>query len=157
VADQRRERPAADATIDEVAQPPHPSDELAGLHHVSLTVSNLDRSLAFYQRVLGMRPIGENNHDGGRTVVLTHRRTGFVLLLQQHKAHEGTRFSEFRPGLDHLSFRVAGREALAAWAAHLDGLGVERQSAHEDEWGSVIIFRDPDRIQLELFVDPAAH
>jgi glyoxylase I family protein len=132
----------------------HPGDDIAGLHHLSLTVSDLERSIDFYTRVMGLRLIGENNHDGGRTVVLTQGRTGFVLLLQQHKAHEGTNYSEFRPGLDHLSFRVAGRSSLEIWSAHLDREGVDRREILDDEWGSVLVFRDPDRIQLEVFCDP---
>jgi glyoxylase I family protein len=132
----------------------HPGDDIAGLHHLSLTVADLQRSVDFYTRVVGLRPIGESNHDGGTTVVLTQRRSGFVLLLQEHKAHEGTGFSEFRPGLDHLSFRVSGRKSLQRWAEHLDQQGVERREILDDDWGSVLVFRDPDRIQLEIFCDP---
>ena len=97
---------------------------------------------------------GENVHDGGRTVVLAEGTTGIVILLQQHKAHEGTAYSEYRPGLDHLSFRVDGLADIEAWAEHLDGLGVPRRDILVEEWGSVLVFRDPDRIQLEIFCDP---
>ncbi|MBI2704924.1 MAG: VOC family protein [Actinobacteria bacterium] len=125
-----------------------------GVHHLSLTVSDLDRSVPWYCDVLGFRQLGEDLHDDGRTVVLA-QRTGFVLLLQEHKAHEGSTFSEFRPGLDHLSFRVPSKDALEEWRAHLTERAVEVQPVLEENYGTVLIFRDPDRIQLELFVDPA--
>lgn len=134
--------------------PAHPGTRLDGLHHVSLTVSDLERSVAWYRRVLGLSQLGENDHDGGRTVVLADHGPGFVLLLQQHKAHEGTGYSEYRPGLDHLSFRVADVGELEAWAEHLDGLGVEHRDILQEKWGAVLVFRDPDRIQLEVFCDP---
>lgn len=128
---------------------------VSGLHHLSLTVSDLDRSVPWYCDVMGFRQLGEDHHvEEGRTVVLT-QRTGFVLLLQEHKAHEGSTFSEFRPGLDHLAFRVPDRRALEQWRDRLEGHRVEVQPVLEEEYGTVLIFRDPDRIQLELFVDPA--
>jgi glyoxylase I family protein len=126
---------------------------VAGVHHLSLTVSDLDRSVPWYIDVLGFRRLGEDWHDDGRTVVLTHD-PDITLLLQQHKAHEGSTFSEFRPGLDHLSFRVPHRAALEAWRERLERRGVELQPVIEENYGTVLIFRDPDRIQLELFVDP---
>ncbi len=89
-------------------------------------------------------------------MVLAEGRTGTVLLLQEHKAHEGTGYSEYRPGLDHLSFRVDGVDDLEVWAAHLDGHGVDRRDILVEDWGAVLVFRDPDRIQLEIFCDPAA-
>jgi glyoxylase I family protein len=127
---------------------------LTGWHHLSLTVSNLDRSVPWYRDLLGFELLGDEVHAGGRTVVLTQGSFGFTLLLQQHKAHEGSSFSEHRPGLDHLAFRVTDRDALDAWADWLDDRGVDHQPIIEEVYGSVLIFRDPDRIQLELFADP---
>lgn len=125
-----------------------------GLHHLSLTVSELDRSVPWYRDLLGFELIGENWHDDGRTVVLSQPTSGLVLLLQQHKAHEGSGFSEHRPGLDHLSFRVPDRQALEAWRSRLTAASVDVQPVIVETYGTVLIFRDPDRIQLEFFVDP---
>ena len=127
---------------------------LGALHHLSLTVSDLERSVPWYCDVLGFEVIGDQSHGDGRTVVLALGAGEFVLLLQEHKAHEGTSFSEFRPGLDHLSFRLHHTGDLEAWRSRFDGLGVEYQEPRSEAYGSVLIFRDPDRIQLELFVDP---
>jgi len=129
---------------------------LTGWHHLSLTVSDLDRSVPWYLEMLRFELVGDEEHTGGRTVVLAQGAFGFTLLLQQHKAHEGSSFSEHRPGLDHLAFRVADRLALDAWADWFDDHGVDYQPIIEEVYGSVIIFRDPDRIQLELFADPSA-
>lgn len=128
---------------------------LTGLHHLSITVADLDRSVPWYRDVLGLREVGFQQHADGRTDVLAPPDGSFVILLQEHKAHEGAGFSEHRPGLDHISFRVADVEALEAWRQRFDELGVGYQPIRHEAYGSVLIFRDPDRIQLELFVDPA--
>jgi glyoxylase I family protein len=133
-----------------------PGGPITALHHVSLTVSDLDRSVPWYEETLGLNVVGDQHHDEGRTVVLAATNGTFTLLLQEHKAHEGASFSEFRPGLDHLSFRLADVEALECWRARLEELGVDHQPVRHEPFGSVLIFRDPDRIQLELFVDPAS-
>jgi glyoxylase I family protein len=126
------------------------------LHHISLTVSDLARSVPWYTATLGLDVVGDQQHDEGRTVVLAPPSGTFVILLQEHKAHEGAGFSEHRPGLDHLSFRVDGVDQLEQWRARFDDLGVAHQALRQEDFGAVLIFRDPDRIQLELFVDPQA-
>jgi catechol-2,3-dioxygenase len=60
-------------------------------------------------------------------------------------------FSEFRVGLDHLALAVESRSELEDWVAHFDGHGVWHSAISDRQWGSVLVFRDPDNIQLELF------
>jgi glyoxylase I family protein len=126
------------------------------LHHISLTVSDLARSVPWYTETLGLEVVGDQQHADGRTVVLAPASGTFVILLQEHKAHEGAGFSEHRPGLDHLSFRVQDVDELEHWRGRFDDLGVAHQALRKEDFGAVLIFRDPDRIQLELFVDPHA-
>ncbi len=69
-------------------------------------------------------------------------------------ATPGQSFDESRTGLDHVSFAVAGRADLDAWARWRDGLGVANSGVVDtgDPMPySVVVFRDPDNIQLELF------
>jgi len=57
-------------------------------------------------------------------------------------------------GLDHISFGVAEHASLAAWAGWLDGLSIEHSGVIDTDQPmpySVLVFRDPDNIQLELF------
>ena len=68
-------------------------------------------------------------------------------------------------GLDHAGFVVPNRSDLEAWQDHLESNGVVRadvadkpltQSPIADEpYGAVLVFRDPDNIQLELFAPPS--
>lgn len=127
---------------------------ILGFHHLALTVSDVARSVPWYCETLGLEKVGQRQHDEGATMALAPHDGAFVLVLQEHKAHEGASFSEFRPGLDHLSFRVADVRALHAWQRRLTELNVEHSPVRCEPTGYVLVFRDPDRIQLELFVDP---
>jgi glyoxylase I family protein len=59
--------------------------------------------------------------------------------------------------LDHLAFTVADREELDAWATRLaDAAAVHYPvtAANSVPGAAVLVFRDPDNIQLELFAEP---
>jgi catechol-2,3-dioxygenase len=78
--------------------------------------------------------------------------TGLTFGLIQHERGDDGEFSEFRVGLDHLALAVDTRDELVTWAEHLDGLGEPHSGISDHPYGSVLVFRDPDNIQLELFV-----
>ena len=65
-------------------------------------------------------------------------------------------FSEYRVGLDHVSFGVADRGELEKWASRLDELGIDHGEIKDASYGSGLSFRDPDGIALEFFCAPAA-
>jgi glyoxylase I family protein len=128
-----------------------------GLTHVSLSVSDLERSRSFYHGLLGL-PILEDRFDGvafdGREVLVLAGRT--AICLQEHRANDGDRFDPTRTGLDHLALAVDSAEDLNAWADHLDAVGVEHSEVqHRPRWGAFIELRDPDGVQLELHWFPA--
>jgi catechol 2,3-dioxygenase-like lactoylglutathione lyase family enzyme len=128
---------------------------LGGIHHVGLTVSDVDASEVWYRRVLGLERVFVEAHHGGtgHTVVINRPGTALHLGLDHHEAHEGERFAEHRTGLDHLAIHVAERDELDAWTAHLDALGVSYSpitDCREPFPYATLVFRDPDNIQLEL-------
>lgn len=139
---------------------------LTSIHHVSPTVSDVEASAAWYQRVLGMEradaPVPHWGTDrGGYSVVLTHP-AGFAVALSHHE-HDGAGFDERNTGLDHIAFGVRTRDDLDRWAAWLDACTVAHTGV-VDVYApvpySAVGFRDPDGIRLEVFhtvrVFPAA-
>lgn len=64
--------------------------------------------------------------------------------------------SATRTGLDHVGLAVASRAELEGWQRHLAELGVSHSPIADRPYGSVLVFRDPDNIQLELFAPPDA-
>lgn len=138
----------------------------ATLHHLALTVRDLDASVEWYGRVLGLSHRMDLPHPGGFAQMLSDDAWQLVIALHRHDANSGESFSESRTGLDHAGFTVPTRDDLLAWQVHLETQGVARadsadraltQSPITDEpYGSVLVFRDPDNIQLEFFAPPAA-
>jgi glyoxylase I family protein len=121
---------------------------LAGLHHVALTVSDLDRAQKFWTELLGLQLLM-------RTETFCALKTGSDRLQALFlTTHQGTRegpFSEFTVGLDHVCLTVDSAETLAAWRRHLHERGVAH-SYQRSKWGHHINLRDPDNIAVELFL-----
>jgi glyoxylase I family protein len=130
--------------------------DVTGVAHIELTVRDADRSGSWYEQVLGMQRLElpeeyRNDSVPAREVNLMHPTAGLVLSLIQHESGEDGDFSEFRVGLDHLALTVESRSELQKWVAHFDGHGVPHSAISDQPWGSVLVFRDPDNIQLELY------
>lgn len=138
----------------------------ARLHHIALTVRDLEASRAWYEQVFDLKFQMDAPHEGGFAQLLASETWELVIVLHRHDAHEGETFRESRTGLDHVGLGVPTRDDLVTWQSHLEAHGVVRaaaadrpltQSAIADEiYGSVLVFRDPDNIQLELFAPPSA-
>ena len=112
-----------------------------GLNHIILIVFNTERSRAFYSELLSF-PVTVLEEDPDKSFFFTSRQPA-----------PNERFSEFRFGLDHLSFTAPSKEALPELADKLiaagaDTKGVE-QFIHTGIW--YVAFRDPDNIQLEYW------
>lgn len=130
------------------------------LHHLALTVRDLDAAIDWYGRVFGIKHFMDVPHQGGIGIGLADDKLECVIVLHRHDATPDEPFHETRAGLDHVGMRVATRDDLLAWQDHLQTHGVVRadiadrpltQSPIADvPYGSVLVFRDPDNIQLEL-------
>jgi hypothetical protein len=81
-----------------------------------------------------------------------HPTAGLVVGLIRHKSGTDEDFSEFRVGLDDFALVVESRDELEKWVEHLDRCGVEHSGMNDQPYGTVLVFRYPDNIQLELFV-----
>ena len=134
--------------------------ELGPIHHLRLTVTNIERSRKFYTELLGFTvAVGAPESDDPKSdpsypvlwggVVMSR---GDYLLGLRPVAAKDDRFEEDRVGLDHLSFSVETRAALNDAIRVLD----ENHVAHGEprelvSFGICVLpFRDPDNIQLEL-------
>jgi glyoxylase I family protein len=125
---------------------------ITGGHHIALTVSDLDGSTRWYSELLGMEVIFEGEDDTVRFKVLAHSASGWLVGLRQYASGSGDVFDEFRTGLDHFAFAVSSAAELQAWEAELEQRGVTYTPTTQTPMGSVIVFRDPDNIQLELWL-----
>jgi catechol 2,3-dioxygenase-like lactoylglutathione lyase family enzyme len=73
--------------------------KVTGFNHVTIRVTDLERSLTFYRDVLGMRLV----HHGRKDVYLEWGTAWVCLIERDGKAEEGSQ----GPGVDHIAFSIA--------------------------------------------------
>lgn len=128
--------------------------EFPGITHVALTVTDLNRSGPWYERLFDAKPVVDEDTGPFRHVVFLLGGGTLVGLHQFPDPHGSERFDERRTGLDHLAFACANRSELERWQARLDELGIQNGGIVDAPYGSALSFRDPDNVALEFFAPP---
>jgi glyoxylase I family protein len=134
----------------------------SGYAHVRLTVTDIERSKAFYQQVFdwpiavdmsaqadepGVREDQQKMYGG--TVFQTPSGALFGL---RPVAVSGQRFDSERTGLDHVSFMVDSRDDLVIAEQRLADADIEHGQIIDlaDSGIAILSFQDPDGVNLEL-------
>lgn len=125
------------------------SIQTAGVHHLGLTVTNLDRSKQFYQDVFGWKELGADPKMG--YAFLTDGTTMITLWQQSQNAYD-----KAHAGLHHVALAVGSADDLVraeqilrrkGVRIHYDRIVPLMEGAKEAE----LHFYDPDGIRVELF------
>ncbi|WP_433195486.1 VOC family protein [Nocardia sp. CA-107356] len=135
--------------------------ETFGIHHIRLTVTDIDRSKAFYRDVLGFPIVAESPGSPDDQQVRTDPtqlyggvvfQTNGMLFGLRPVAAPTDRFDSERVGLDHLSFSVSSVDDLTRTETRLSEAGIEHgEIIRLEAFGIAILsFSDPDGIHLEL-------
>src|SRR2546430_16161961 len=119
--------------------------------YTGIRVKDLDASVTFYTKVLGMKDLERSMVDAtkGRSASLDTEEGGFVLELNYYE--KGSRFATdyvVGEGLDHLAFQVENLDkalAEAKKAGHPVVLDVKTATSR---WAYI---EDPNGIWIELF------
>ena len=128
-----------------------PAPSFSKISHVSFSVPEAARCAQWWRDVFGLVDIEPVSGDGWHGIVMLHPPSGTVLEVQQHDASTGETFDPARTGLDHIGFKVDDPSELDDWQAHFERLGVVHTPVVHREYGSVLTFKDPNGIQLEMF------
>lgn len=128
--------------------------EAEGVSHVALTVTDLNASVEWYLRLFEGTVLWEEHDDPAHEFVLVFAPPLAIGLHRHTKTAAGDAFDEARVGLDHISWQVPDRAGLQAWEKRLDELDIAHSPITEAPYGTVLVFRDPDNIQLEFFALP---
>ena len=133
-------------TDHEPAPPP-----LQGIHHLKLPVSDLDASLAFYERAFGARRIPEADHRRGSDgslyayiLAVPGLGTALELRLDPHRAERHRHF-------DPVTIAVRDRATLAAWDEYLTSQGIVHSEVITAIQAWLIVVPDPDGHRLRLY------
>jgi catechol 2,3-dioxygenase-like lactoylglutathione lyase family enzyme len=118
----------------------------AGVHHVAVPVTDIERSRDWYEAVLGFRSVvDEETEDSLVAVTLEHPTGGIVVCLSAapERAHALAGFSP-------VSLAVASVSELARWENHFTTIGVQHSASREAHLGWALDVTDPDGIRIQL-------
>jgi glyoxylase I family protein len=132
----------------------------AGVHHVDLVVSSIERSLPFYRDLLaplGFHRIGEVEGERGETIWYIGG-PGSQIGLREAQTQVEQPYDRYRVGLHHLAFEASSRAGVDERAEWLRNQGTEIESEPQ-EYGYTpgyyaVFFYDPDGIKLEILHVP---
>ncbi len=120
------------------------------LIYTGIRVKDLDDSIAFYTKLLGMKEIGRSKVEvaGGEVVILASEDGGHEIELNFYP--KGSKFySEYVPGegLDHLAFKVENLDQALEEAAKAGYPTVLDMKGKTSRWAYI---QDPNGIYIEL-------
>ena len=118
------------------------------LGHVVLNVSDLDASIAFYTRAVGLEVI--SREPGGTIAFLSLGQQHHDIALVQRAT--GARPTADQPGLVHMAWRLDDFPALQSAHAELSGAGIALEPIQHNITNSLYM-RDPDGHVVELYCD----
>jgi len=127
-----------------------PQTSARGVHHVSLLSHDVERTIRFYQDVLGfpLTELFENRDYNGSTHFFFDIGNGNALAFFDFPGLDLGPYAEVLGGLHHLAISVPP-ERWREQRQRLDEAGVEVQTID-----SSLYFRDPDGARIELISDP---
>lgn len=121
---------------------------ISGLHHLKLPVSDLARSRAWYETVLGPHIEHEFTDDDGvvRGVAGTLSNSAGQLVMNL-ALRQNPQVSAGMNGFDPLSLSLADHADLHQWADHVASLGYQRPQPTN----AILALHDPDGHEIRLF------
>ena len=132
------------AASDPALAPPQLPDTLR-LGPAHLTVSNLDDSIAFYERAIGLQV-----HDRDRDVATLGAGEEDLLVLVEDP---GAAPSGHHAGLYHFALLLPTRQDLARALKRVAGTPTRIEGASDHGVSEAIYLRDPDNHGVELYAD----
>jgi lactoylglutathione lyase len=124
--------------------------DIIKIDHVGIRISDLDRSLKFYE-ILGYRLKVDVGFENGHPLILQHPNGEVLNLLGPATARAGENVlmdvDDKFPGYTHMALHVVSVKAAEDM---FDEVGVEITGRHQFEGINTIFVRDPDRNVIEI-------
>ena len=119
--------------------------------YVGIRVTNLQRSIDFYTKLLDMKVTGRSKIEQtkGETVGLESEKDGFVLELNYYEENSpyNTKYV-VGEGVDHLAFKIDDLDKALQEAHQAGHRTMLQMKADGSRWAYI---EDPDGIWIELF------
>lgn len=130
-----------------IAPPTYRLPQTAHIGAVHLQVSDLRASVAYYERVLGLRAHGATENS---VVLSAHDDDRPLVTLRTQRGVTPARRGAF--GLFHFAILLPQRSALGRFAAHLTSLDV-RVGMADHLVSEALYLADPDGLGIEVYAD----
>jgi len=119
--------------------------------YVGIRVTNLQKSIDFYTKLLGMKVVDRGNIEQtkGKTVSLQNEKDGLTLELNYYEKDSpyNTPYA-VGEGLDHLAFKVDNLDKALKEAKSAGHRTILEMKSDGSRWAYI---EDPDGIWIELF------
>ncbi|MGG2105060.1 VOC family protein [Lysinibacillus pakistanensis] len=114
--------------------------------NVEIKVSDLQRSLTYYQEVIGFKVLQQESHKATFTA---DGKTALLTIVQPETVEEKTRFTT---GLYHFALLLPSRRDLANVISHFHKNGVYFGASDHDV-SEALYLSDPDKNGIEIYAD----
>ena len=116
----------------------------AGMGLVELSVSDIERSIEYWRRAVGLRLL--DRADGAATL-------GADVPLLRFVEEPGARPADGYTGLYHVALLVPDRPSLARFLSHVAKERIPLEGLSDHAVSEAIYLRDPDRHGIEVYAD----
>ena len=124
--------------------------EINGFGHIDLTVTDVERSVRWWEDVLGFKLINTRETPDFKLWSVIHP-VRVLHRVMSHSNPASDRFDECAVGLDHLALRVPDRARSKRGRSTSMTAASHTRVCWKNWRAQSIVFRDPDNIQLELW------
>jgi glyoxylase I family protein len=126
--------------------------EVFAIEHIDLTVNDVARSRAYYDKVL--TELGFRKHEGDDYIHWANAHMT-IAIRATTDANRGAEFDRYRVGLHHIAFRARSRADVDEFHRFLvrEKITVLDTPAEYPQYGQnyyAVFFADPDGMKLEL-------
>jgi lactoylglutathione lyase len=122
---------------------------ITGIDHVAITVSDMDRSIEFYNEVLGLSILKDGRNEGGEKKSFLGTKDHTSIALTEDKKLNRDK-SQIVESVAHVAFKVVdvekARETLKS-----KGVTFIEEKVEKDGKVKAYHFLDPDGLELEIY------
>ncbi|MGY3188177.1 VOC family protein [Lysinibacillus sp. TE18511] len=114
--------------------------------NVEIKVSDLQRSLTYYQEVIGFKVLHQESH---KATLTADGKTALLTIVQPDKVEEKTSLTT---GLFHFAILLPTRRDLANIISHFHNNGIYLGASDHDV-SEALYLNDPDKNGIEVYAD----
>ena len=122
---------------------------ITGIDHVAIVVSDMDRSIEFYNGVLGLTILKDGRNDGGEKKSFLGTKDHTLIALTEDKKLNRDK-SQVVESVAHVAFKVDDVEK-ASKALKSKGVTFIEEKIEKDGQIKAYHFLDPDGLELEIY------